>query len=173
MLPVSMGRTRTIGTLNTYKPSRFTRLGRGERDTLLKNLRKMSNLRAPSGHSPPPPWPGVLFALIDKTPFGAAVNKGLTIKTGQTHVQRYGKSLLEKIQAVRVIHHLSSLVVFLWRKRQLLTRPSVTSQMDALSCGAQHSATGKKRPLFGSAMTSNRERGRGRLGSDAKHILLN
>jgi threonine dehydrogenase-like Zn-dependent dehydrogenase len=42
--------------------------------------------------------PGVYVGLIDKMPFGAVVNKGLTIKTGQTHVQRYGKSLLEKIE---------------------------------------------------------------------------
>jgi threonine dehydrogenase-like Zn-dependent dehydrogenase len=36
--------------------------------------------------------PGVYVGLIDKRPFVAAVNKGLTIRTGQTHVQRYGKS---------------------------------------------------------------------------------
>jgi threonine dehydrogenase-like Zn-dependent dehydrogenase len=42
--------------------------------------------------------PGVYVGLIDKMPFGAVVNKGLTIKTGQTHVQRYGKALLEKIE---------------------------------------------------------------------------
>jgi threonine dehydrogenase-like Zn-dependent dehydrogenase len=29
---------------------------------------------------------------------GAAMNKGLTFKMGQTHVQRYTKPLLEKIQ---------------------------------------------------------------------------
>jgi threonine dehydrogenase-like Zn-dependent dehydrogenase len=37
--------------------------------------------------------------MIDKFPFGGAMNKGLTIKTGQTHVQRYGQPLLEKIEA--------------------------------------------------------------------------
>jgi threonine dehydrogenase-like Zn-dependent dehydrogenase len=82
--------------------------------------------------------PGVYVGLIDKMPFGAAVNKGLTIKTRQTHVQRYGKSLLVKIEAgqrVKLIHHLSSLIVFLLRKRQPLTRPSVTSKMGVLkSC---------------------------------------
>ena len=35
----------------------------------------------------------------DKIPIGAAMNKGLTIKTGQTHVQAYTKPLLEKIVA--------------------------------------------------------------------------
>jgi threonine dehydrogenase-like Zn-dependent dehydrogenase len=46
--------------------------------------------------------PGVYIGLIDKMPFGAAVNKGLTIKTGQTHVQRYGKALLEKIEGGQI-----------------------------------------------------------------------
>lgn len=42
--------------------------------------------------------PGVYIGLLDKVPFGAVVNKGLTIKTGQTHVQRYLSPLLEKIE---------------------------------------------------------------------------
>jgi threonine dehydrogenase-like Zn-dependent dehydrogenase len=46
--------------------------------------------------------PGVYVGLIDKMPFGAAVNKGLRIKTGQTHVQRYGKALLEKIEGGQI-----------------------------------------------------------------------
>ena len=41
--------------------------------------------------------PGVYGGLIDKVPFGAVVNKGITIKTGQTHVQRYMRPLLERI----------------------------------------------------------------------------
>ena len=41
--------------------------------------------------------PGVYGGLIDKMPMGAVVNKALTIKTGQTHVQRYFKPLLERI----------------------------------------------------------------------------
>jgi threonine dehydrogenase-like Zn-dependent dehydrogenase len=43
--------------------------------------------------------PGVYVGMIDKFPFGAAMNKGLTIKTGQTHVQRYTRPLLEKIES--------------------------------------------------------------------------
>lgn len=43
--------------------------------------------------------PGVYVGMIDRFPFGAAMNKGLTIKTGQTHVQRYTELLLEKIEA--------------------------------------------------------------------------
>jgi threonine dehydrogenase-like Zn-dependent dehydrogenase len=41
--------------------------------------------------------PGVYVGMGDKIPLGAAMNKGLTIKTGQTHVQAYTKPLLERI----------------------------------------------------------------------------
>ncbi|MGE0491334.1 MAG: zinc-dependent alcohol dehydrogenase [Vulcanimicrobiota bacterium] len=43
--------------------------------------------------------PGVYGGMLDKLPFGAAFAKGLTLKMGQTHVHRYLKPLLEKIQA--------------------------------------------------------------------------
>jgi hypothetical protein len=43
--------------------------------------------------------PGVYVGMGDKIPFGAAMNKGLTIKTGQTHVQAYTKPLMKLIQA--------------------------------------------------------------------------
>jgi threonine dehydrogenase-like Zn-dependent dehydrogenase len=43
--------------------------------------------------------PGVYIGLLDKIPFGALMNKGLTVKTGQTHTQRYLRPLLEKIVA--------------------------------------------------------------------------
>jgi threonine dehydrogenase-like Zn-dependent dehydrogenase len=42
--------------------------------------------------------PGVYGGFIDKMPLGAAFAKGLTFKMGQTHVQRYMKPLLERIQ---------------------------------------------------------------------------
>jgi len=42
--------------------------------------------------------PGVYGGFLDKVPFGAIVNKALTIKSGQTHVQRYLQPLLERIQ---------------------------------------------------------------------------
>jgi threonine dehydrogenase-like Zn-dependent dehydrogenase len=42
--------------------------------------------------------PGVYGGFIDKFPFGAAVNKGLTIRTGQTHVHRYLPRLLRYIE---------------------------------------------------------------------------
>ncbi|MBC7542141.1 MAG: glutathione-dependent formaldehyde dehydrogenase [Candidatus Sericytochromatia bacterium] len=43
--------------------------------------------------------PGVYGGYIDKVPIGAAFNKGLTFKMGQTHVQRYMQPLLDRINA--------------------------------------------------------------------------
>jgi threonine dehydrogenase-like Zn-dependent dehydrogenase len=42
--------------------------------------------------------PGVYIGVLDKIPFGAAMNKGLTFKMGQTHMQRYMEPLLKKIE---------------------------------------------------------------------------
>lgn len=41
--------------------------------------------------------PGVYISLVDKIPWGAAMNKGLTFKMGQTHMQRYMGPLLQKV----------------------------------------------------------------------------
>ena len=46
--------------------------------------------------------PGVYGGFLDKVPFGAIVNKALTVKTGQTHVQRYLRPLLELIEQGRI-----------------------------------------------------------------------
>ena len=43
--------------------------------------------------------PGVYGGFIDKVPMGAAFNKGLTLKMGQTHVHRYLPRLLEHIES--------------------------------------------------------------------------
>jgi threonine dehydrogenase-like Zn-dependent dehydrogenase len=43
--------------------------------------------------------PGVYAGFIDKVPMGAFMNKGLTMKTGQTHMMRYMKPLLDRVQA--------------------------------------------------------------------------
>ena len=56
--------------------------------------------------------PGVYGGFVDKFPFGAFMNKGLTFKTGQTHVQRYLRPLLERMQkgeidpSFVITHHL-------------------------------------------------------------------
>jgi threonine dehydrogenase-like Zn-dependent dehydrogenase len=42
--------------------------------------------------------PGVYGGWSDKIPVGALMNKGLTIKTGQTHVHKYVPELLKLVQ---------------------------------------------------------------------------
>jgi threonine dehydrogenase-like Zn-dependent dehydrogenase len=42
--------------------------------------------------------PGVYGGFLDKVPFGAVMNRSITIKTGQTHVHRYMRPLLERVQ---------------------------------------------------------------------------
>jgi threonine dehydrogenase-like Zn-dependent dehydrogenase len=42
--------------------------------------------------------PGVYGGLLDKIPFGAAFAKGLTFKMGQTHVHKYLRPLLERVE---------------------------------------------------------------------------
>jgi threonine dehydrogenase-like Zn-dependent dehydrogenase len=54
--------------------------------------------------------PGVYGGMLDKVNLGAAFNKGLTLKLGQTHVHRYLEPLLRRIEAGeidpgRVISH--------------------------------------------------------------------
>ena len=57
--------------------------------------------------------PGVYGGFSDKIPFGSIMNRSLTIKMGQTHVQRYMQPLLERIQrgeldpGAIISHHLS------------------------------------------------------------------
>ena len=46
--------------------------------------------------------PGVYIGFLDKIPLGAAMNKGLTLKMGQTHVQRYLQPLLHKIEEGKI-----------------------------------------------------------------------
>jgi threonine dehydrogenase-like Zn-dependent dehydrogenase len=41
---------------------------------------------------------GVYSGFIDKFPMGAVVNRSLTIKSGQTHVHRYMRPLMERIE---------------------------------------------------------------------------
>jgi threonine dehydrogenase-like Zn-dependent dehydrogenase len=42
--------------------------------------------------------PGVYGGLLDKIPFGALMNKGLTVRTGQTHVNRWTDDLVHRIE---------------------------------------------------------------------------
>lgn len=42
--------------------------------------------------------PGVYGGVSDKFPIGAVMNKGLTVRTGQTHMQKYLRPLLDRVQ---------------------------------------------------------------------------
>jgi threonine dehydrogenase-like Zn-dependent dehydrogenase len=42
--------------------------------------------------------PGVYAGFPDKLPFGALMNKGLSVRTGQTHVNRWSEDLLRRIE---------------------------------------------------------------------------
>ena len=42
--------------------------------------------------------PGVYGGFIDKFPMGQIMNKGLTIRTGQTHVRKWTDDLLRRIE---------------------------------------------------------------------------
>jgi threonine dehydrogenase-like Zn-dependent dehydrogenase len=46
--------------------------------------------------------PGVYGGFLDKIPFGAAMNKGLTIRMGQTHVNRWTTDLLNRIESGQI-----------------------------------------------------------------------
>ncbi len=56
---------------------------------------------------------GVYGGLIDKFPMGSLMNRSLTIRTGQCHVQRYMRPLLDRIQrgeidpSFVITHHMS------------------------------------------------------------------
>ena len=41
---------------------------------------------------------GVYGGFVDKFPLGAVVNRALTIKSGQTHVHRYLRPLMQRIE---------------------------------------------------------------------------
>jgi threonine dehydrogenase-like Zn-dependent dehydrogenase len=57
--------------------------------------------------------PGVYGGFVDKIPLGAVVNKGLTLRSGQTHVHKYLQPLLDRIQqgdidpSFVISHHMS------------------------------------------------------------------
>lgn len=46
--------------------------------------------------------PGVYGGLVDKLPMGQLMNKGLTVRTGQTHVNRWTDDLLRRIEAGQI-----------------------------------------------------------------------
>ena len=58
-------------------------------------LREMIHVCRPAGTLS---VPGVYGGLIDKIPFGAFMNKGLTLRAAQTHVNRWTDDLLQRIE---------------------------------------------------------------------------
>ena len=58
-------------------------------------LREMAYVCRPAGVLS---IPGVYGGIIDKFPIGMIMNKGLTIRTGQTHVNRWTDDLLRRIE---------------------------------------------------------------------------
>ena len=77
-------------------------------DTILDNIKQNVGVGADSGHvlrmailacrkGGRISVPGVYGGFLDKFPLGALMEKGLQVKTGQTHVQRYTKDLLRRI----------------------------------------------------------------------------
>ena len=78
-------------------------------DTIMDNIKQTIGVGADSGHALREAImavrkggrvsiPGVYGGFQDKFPLGAMMEKGLQIKTGQTHVQRYIKDLLHRIR---------------------------------------------------------------------------
>jgi threonine dehydrogenase-like Zn-dependent dehydrogenase len=45
---------------------------------------------------------GVYGGLVDKLPFGILMNKGLTVRSGQTHVNRWTDDLLRRIESGQI-----------------------------------------------------------------------
>lgn len=74
-------------------------LDRAKQATMLESdrphvLREMIYVCRPAGILS---VPGVYGGLVDKIPMGAMMNKGLTLRTGQTHVARWTADLLRRI----------------------------------------------------------------------------
>lgn len=77
-------------------------------DTIMDNIKQTVGIGADSGHALREAImavrkggrvsiPGVYGGFLDKFPLGAMMEKGLQMRTGQTHVQRYSEELLERI----------------------------------------------------------------------------
>jgi threonine dehydrogenase-like Zn-dependent dehydrogenase len=46
--------------------------------------------------------PGVYSGVVDKIPIGLLMNKGLTVRTGQTNVNRWTDDLLRRIETGQI-----------------------------------------------------------------------
>ncbi len=75
--------------------------------------------------------PGVYIDFLDKVPFGALMNKALTLKTGQTHVHRYPQPLLSKIEAGEIDPRSSSPTPSRLKMPPKCTKPSAIKKTAA------------------------------------------
>jgi threonine dehydrogenase-like Zn-dependent dehydrogenase len=77
-------------------------------DTMMDNVKQRFGMGADSAHALREAilavrkggtisMPGVYGGFVDKFPLGALMEKGITLRTGQTHVQRYLPDLLRRI----------------------------------------------------------------------------
>jgi len=77
-------------------------------DTIMDNIKQGVGMGADSAHALREAvmsvrkggrvsMPGVYGGFLDKFPLGAMMEKGLQVRTGQTHVQRYTEELLRRI----------------------------------------------------------------------------
>jgi threonine dehydrogenase-like Zn-dependent dehydrogenase len=88
---VSLGQPDTI-----YDRMKQMMLGESDRPHV---LREMIYVCRPAGVIS---IPGVYGGLVDKIPMGQAMNKGLTFRMGQTHVNRWTDDLLRRIEAGQI-----------------------------------------------------------------------
>lgn len=94
-----------IGTESHVSPAQpDTLLDRTKQILMLENdrphaLREMIYVCRPAGVIS---IPGVYTGLVDKLPLGVAMNKGLTFRMGQTHVNRWTDDLLRRIEAGQI-----------------------------------------------------------------------
>lgn len=88
-------------------------VGFGQPDTLLDRVKQMGMMESDRPHvlremiyvcrpAGILSIPGVYGGLVDMIPFGLVMNKGLTIRTGQTHVNRWTDELLRMIEDKRI-----------------------------------------------------------------------
>ena len=86
--------------MEAHAPGVFGAYDRVKQATMMETdrphvLREMAYVCRPAGTLS---IPGVYGGLLDKIPFGAIMNKGLTIRAGQTHVNRWSDDLLRRIE---------------------------------------------------------------------------
>jgi threonine dehydrogenase-like Zn-dependent dehydrogenase len=88
-------------------------VGFGQPDTLYDRVKQMTMLESDRPHvlremiyvcrpAGVISIPGVYSGLVDKIPFGLAMNKGLTFRMGQTHVNKWTDELLQLIEEEKI-----------------------------------------------------------------------